>query len=54
MGRSAWGRHLERWSGALKRELLREPARVLLDRGPDFAQPPRDDRSGDQALLGNR
>jgi hypothetical protein len=32
---SAIGRHWGLWSEAVKRELLREPDRVLLERGPD-------------------
>ena len=37
--RSAIGRHCGRWSDAMKRELLREPDRVLLDRGPEALAP---------------
>jgi hypothetical protein len=37
--RSAIGRHWGRWSDAMKRELLREPDRVLLDRGPEALAP---------------
>lgn len=33
--RAAVGRRWERWSDAVKRELLREPDRVLLDLGPE-------------------
>lgn len=40
--RSAIGRQWGRWSDAMKRELLREPDRVLLERGPDAVSPPRD------------
>ncbi len=41
MWRSAIGRHWGRLSDAMKRELLREPERILLERGPD-AVPPKD------------
>jgi hypothetical protein len=40
--RSAIGRNWSRWSDAMKRELLREPDRVLLDRGPETVAPPRE------------
>lgn len=40
--RSAIGRHWGRWSDAMKRELLREPDRVLLDRGPDAGPSPKE------------
>lgn len=40
--RSAIGRQWGRWSDAMKRELLREPDRVLLERGPDAIAPPQD------------
>lgn len=40
--RSAIGRHWGRWSDRMKRELLRDPDRILLDRGPDAVPPPRD------------
>ncbi|GAY19693.1 MULTISPECIES: hypothetical protein [Sphingobium] len=38
--RSAIGRHWGRWSDAMKRELLREPDRILIDRGPEAVAPP--------------
>ncbi|WP_022684149.1 hypothetical protein [Sphingobium bisphenolivorans] len=37
MWHEAVARHLERWSGAVKRELFRDPHRVLLDHVPDQA-----------------
>lgn len=40
--RSAIGRHWGRWSDVMKRELLREPDRVLLDRAPDPLVPAAD------------
>ncbi|WP_176597376.1 MULTISPECIES: hypothetical protein [Sphingobium] len=43
--RSAIGRHWGRWSDAMKRELLREPDRILLDRGPDAVAPAAQDRA---------
>ena len=42
MWRAAIGRHWGRLSDAMKRELLGEPDRILLDRGPDAVAPPRD------------
>jgi hypothetical protein len=33
--RSAIGQKWERWSDAVKRELLREPERILIDCGPE-------------------
>ncbi|WP_313802101.1 hypothetical protein [Sphingobium sp.] len=40
--RSTIGRHWGRWSDAMKRELLRDPDRVLIDRGPDAPAQSRD------------
>ncbi|WP_162854513.1 hypothetical protein [Sphingobium estronivorans] len=39
MWRSAIGRHWSRLSDAMKRELLRDPERILLERGPDAVAP---------------
>jgi hypothetical protein len=37
--RSAIGQTWDRWSVAVKRELLREPDRILIDCGPDRCAP---------------
>ncbi|WP_242127079.1 hypothetical protein [Sphingobium sp. Sx8-8] len=53
--RSAIGQTWERWSGAVKRELLREPERILIDCGPDALplreqNPPQPETSREMSL----
>mgnify|MGYP003582344854 CR=1 FL=1 len=49
--RSAIGRHWGRWSDVMKRELLREPDRVLIDRGPDAVALMQDNASDRAEIL---